>query len=348
MTQSGVGESRRLRGAVVGLGVIALARHLPAYGYMQNVAITAICDADDMALKAATRLCCKAAKYSDFSRLFEKEALDFVDICVPSYLHSIVAKEALRRGIHVIVEKPLATSFADAAELVNLAKKNHVQLIAMHTFKFYDSVRRAKGLLESGIFGQAKAFTTTVSHYLGNSARDSWIRRTGGPLWEYGIHYLYLAQYLMGQVVDISVSAAQGNPEDNATINIRHEGGANSTIQLIKSRAGSGSFEILTSDVRIRIVPGLDVLTIGHGSGHEWTWTSTMEEVKMNGAFITQAMLKGLRYLARGVRVTPHYKLLALAVESFLRGGSPPVSTEEALETIRLVETIALKMGNAR
>jgi predicted dehydrogenase len=308
---------------------------------MRHVAVAAICDTDNTALKAAARLFGKATRYTDFKTLFENESLDFVDICVPSDLHSAVAKEALRRGFHVILEKPLATSYADAAELVTLARTRHVELVPIQNFKHYESVRKAKELLQSGGYGQAKAFTATASYRLGDRGRDSWIRRAGGPLWEYGVHYVYLAQYLMGQVLDVSVSAPKRDAQDNATVSLRHEGGASSTIQLIQSRVNSWSLDILTSDIRIRILLGLDVLTIGRGS-------SVIGEMKMNGTFIAGGMMNALRYLVRGVTVTPHYRLLSLAVESLLRGGPAPESADEALETIRLLETIALKLGNAR
>ena len=108
---------KKLKFALIGAGGIANNAHAPAYEKMDNVEIVAVCDIiEERAKKMADRL--GAPMYcTDYKKIFELDGLDAVDICTPNYLHSVIAVDALERGINVFCEKPDAVSVAEAEEV---------------------------------------------------------------------------------------------------------------------------------------------------------------------------------------------------------------------------------------
>lgn len=100
-------EKRRI--GIVGCGLIAKARHIPAYKRMKKtVDLCAVCDLNEKIAKETARDFRISNAYSNVSEMLSKEALDIVDICVPSQVHAPVAVEAIEKGCDVIMEKPMA------------------------------------------------------------------------------------------------------------------------------------------------------------------------------------------------------------------------------------------------
>jgi len=110
-----------LRVGIVRLGNIS-SRHIPAWQTIYDAEITAVCDCRE-------ELLCKvphARGYTDFVQMLQQEKLDIVDICVPTYLHTVFALSALGQGIHVICEKPISLEKNDVQKLYSVAKKKGV------------------------------------------------------------------------------------------------------------------------------------------------------------------------------------------------------------------------------
>src|SRR5690349_4312107 len=112
--------SRSLRGAVIGYGFIAERGHVPAYasfnperGGLRITAVADICAARRERARAALP---DARIYESHAELLEREAgqLDFVDVTTPPCDHATIAHAALDRGLHVLCEKPLTTTVAEA------------------------------------------------------------------------------------------------------------------------------------------------------------------------------------------------------------------------------------------
>ena len=86
------------------------------------------------------------------------DRVDGIAIATPVHTHFPIAKACLERGKHVLIEKPLASSVAQGEELINLAKKNNLQIMCDHTFCYTGAVRKIKETIESGILGQLLYF----------------------------------------------------------------------------------------------------------------------------------------------------------------------------------------------
>ena len=116
----------KLRGGIVGCGLVTTLAHLPACRTVKDAEIVAVCDQrEEVAAETARRWGIPNA-YGDFTRMLAKEKLDFVDICTPPLTHYQLAIQAMEAGLHVLVEKPMATTLSEADEMVAAAKEHGV------------------------------------------------------------------------------------------------------------------------------------------------------------------------------------------------------------------------------
>ncbi|PYM79780.1 MAG: hypothetical protein DME13_24950 [Candidatus Rokuibacteriota bacterium] len=96
-----------LRGAIIGLGNVALEGHLPGWTRRDDVAIVAVSDTEGARRQPAEARLPAARWYDSAEDLVAHEPLDFVDICTPPASHGLLVCRALERGLHVLCEKPL-------------------------------------------------------------------------------------------------------------------------------------------------------------------------------------------------------------------------------------------------
>lgn len=197
---------RPLRGAVIGYGFISSKGHLPAYldrakekGDVEIVAIADIC-AERRAI-AADKLP-EARIYTDAEILLEQEAdgLDFVDIATPPAYHASIAQAALQRGLHVLCEKPLTTTLAEAQSLITAAEKHQRVIFPCHNYKHAPVVKAIREIIESGQIGKVRSVTLNTfrnTHAKGVTEWNTHWRREhrysgGGIAMDHGSHTFYL------------------------------------------------------------------------------------------------------------------------------------------------------------
>src|SRR4051812_35404583 len=118
--------SRRRRGAIIGYGFIAEKGHLPAYATSDQLEIVAVADVCAARREAAAQALPGARIYESHTALLAHESrdLDFVDITTPPYVHATIACAALDSGLHVMCEKPLATTVEDVRAAIEHADRS--------------------------------------------------------------------------------------------------------------------------------------------------------------------------------------------------------------------------------
>ena len=140
-----------LRIGVVGLGLIG-ALHARILYEMPHAQLVAVADIDaDTAGRIANE--CSCAAYTDFKEMCDKEQLDAVSICTPDQFHLENAVYAAQKGLHILLEKPIALTEKDSREIVAAAQQNNVRLMIAHSLHFdprYASIRDA---IETDRFG---------------------------------------------------------------------------------------------------------------------------------------------------------------------------------------------------
>src|SRR5436190_10373847 len=141
----------------------------------------------------------------DYRRILEDPAVDAVHVCVPNALHFQLAKDALEAGKHVICEKPLATSVADARELVALAATKKLRNCTFHNLRYYPMVQHMRRMREDGDLGQIQIVQGGYSQdWLFYDTDWNWRLQSkiGGPsrcLADIGSHWCDMAGHVTGQ-----------------------------------------------------------------------------------------------------------------------------------------------------
>lgn len=215
------GDIRRpLRLALLGAGRIAEVAHLPALAGRETIAVQAVVDTRPD-LEAVARRWEIPEWITDYRTLLERPDIDAVDVCLPPHLHATVAEQFLARGKHVLVEKPLATTLADARRLVAAARASRAVLMVAENWPFASSARRVARLLEEGVLGEI--FLLKAHHEGGfyvDRQTDSrtWASRIGeaggGYLIDAGIHAVSLARHLLGDFASVFAYATPGVPPE--------------------------------------------------------------------------------------------------------------------------------------
>jgi len=137
-----------LRTGVIGVGYLGKF-HVEKYAKLPHSKLTAVCDINQASCeKAANEYQCKAiTDYHDLVGL-----VDAVSIAVPTDLHYPIAKTCLENGIHVLLEKPMASTVAQADELIRIAKENHCVLQIGHLERFNSTLQALENVLDNPQF----------------------------------------------------------------------------------------------------------------------------------------------------------------------------------------------------
>lgn len=133
-------SDKRLRVGVVGVGHLG-SRHAQIYAAMPGVQLAAVCDIDrDRASGLAQSLGCESV--TDFRRLLD--TVDAVSLAVPTSLHAQIGLAFLRQGVHLLIEKPIATTLADADALIRTATRRGCVLQIGHVERFNAALEAAR------------------------------------------------------------------------------------------------------------------------------------------------------------------------------------------------------------
>jgi predicted dehydrogenase len=129
---------RTLKAAVIGSGLIAGLKHVPAFQKHQGrVRLTALCDLN---VEAARKLAAQHGipeVYGDISEMLAKVQPDVVDICTPPKTHAKIAIQCMQAGSHVLIEKPMAQTLAECDAIMATSRENNVKVCLAHSDLFY-------------------------------------------------------------------------------------------------------------------------------------------------------------------------------------------------------------------
>jgi predicted dehydrogenase len=233
----------KIKVAVVGCGAIAQRRHIPEYAANPNVEFIAFCDpVIERAQEFADRFGAKA--YANYEEMLSELKPDAVSVCTPNALHAPVAIAAANAGAHVLVEKPMAASDAEAEAMIEAARSNNVFLMVGHNQRLMPPHVKAKEILQKGALGRVLTFRTSFGHpgpeYWSVDGPGSWFFRKEeavmGAMGDLGVHKSDLIRYLLDDEVAqvtgfIGTLDKKGTEvDDNATCLLRMRSGAIGTL----------------------------------------------------------------------------------------------------------------------
>ena len=137
--------------AVIGAGNMGR-HHARNYYELETAELIAIADADESKKELAEKFGCKF--YKDYKEMLEKEKIDAVSIAVPTKFHKQVAFDVIKKGKHILLEKPIADNIQDAEEIIKEAKAYKIKLMIGHIERFNPAVQKLKELIDVGKLGQ--------------------------------------------------------------------------------------------------------------------------------------------------------------------------------------------------
>ncbi|MDG6932626.1 MAG: Gfo/Idh/MocA family oxidoreductase [Nitrososphaerota archaeon] len=197
-----------MTGGILGVGLIGLGEisliHEAGYNDDQRVKITAVCDLDSSLARSRAEPY-GARHYTDYSELISDSGVDMVDIALPHRLHYKAAKEALLAGKHVLVEKPMAMKYREAADLIATARAKGVKFTVAENTRHVELYQRAVSIIQDGRIGRVWNVRTMIagSEITRYSDRRSWVgskRLGGGIVIDAGVHTFYLFKWAFGGV----------------------------------------------------------------------------------------------------------------------------------------------------
>ncbi len=184
---------------IIGAGNIARV-HLESISYAKNCEVVAIYDRQpEVAKEAAEKFGVKAEE--SLEALLAREDIEGVILAVPNYQHNPCCLAAIAAGKHVLTEKPMALTVAQAEEMVEAAKKANVKLAVGLCSRFMAEPQIVRERVEKGEMGHIYAANCSVLRRRG--APIGWFtdksRSGGGPLIDIGVHAIDVAWYMMGK-----------------------------------------------------------------------------------------------------------------------------------------------------
>ncbi len=214
--------------------------HIQFANKIEHIELTALSDTDEAFLNDRSKELGVQA-FRDYRDMLAGGIVDAVSVVTPSHLHYEMGMNCLQAGIHVLMEKPLATRLSDAETMVKLAKDNKLKLAVMHQYRTYRASQILKEVIESGLVGRVLRVLWTWHEFRPESyfERDMWRttwKHAGGGITVYqNIHDLDLLCWLIGRPVTVSALIANqlhnNELEDTVSANIIFENGAIATFQ---------------------------------------------------------------------------------------------------------------------
>jgi UDP-N-acetylglucosamine 3-dehydrogenase len=256
-----------IRIAIAGAGAIAERAHVPALASIAEVQIVAIQSRTaDKAERIAQSLSSDNANrpkvYTDFDDMLARERPDAVGIFTPNNLHCEFTVKALIAGAHVLVEKPMAPTAADARKMVDgAAKANRVLMVAMQR-RFGGIERAIKDALASGAIGKPHFIRARLSHGGPQmwAPGQKWFTTAseagGGTMLDLGVHVADLAIWFMGEIDSVSgqvgTLAKQIEVDDTGAMILHFKSGAIGVVEASwSSMPPLSAIEIYGSEGRV-------------------------------------------------------------------------------------------------
>ncbi len=219
-----------------------------------------------------------ARTYDDFKAMAIREAklkngIEAVSIVTPNHMHYPAAKEFLRRGIHVICDKPLTSNLSDAKKLLKVAQESDALFILTHNYTGYPMVRQAREMVASGELGEIRVVQVEypqdwLAEPIEQTGQKQAAWRTdpkqsgaGGSTGDIGTHAYNLAGFVTGLelkelAADVHTFVKGRQLDDNAHVMLRYKGGAKGMLWCSQVATGHEN--------------GLKLRVYGTKGGIEW------------------------------------------------------------------------------
>lgn len=311
---------KKIRWGVLGFARIAKNEGIPAILESGNGMLYAVASRNEEKLQEARELFTPCMLYSDYETLLEDEAIDAVYIPLPNALHREWALKAMRKGKHVLCEKPLALNEEEVREMVETARENGVLLMEGFMYRYTRRMEKVMEILGSGVLGEIRHVDASFRFFLN---RENTIKMKkelgGGALYDVGCYPVSFISLILGEEpLEVRVLTEETDQVDvQISALLKYRDGKMAALHAGFNAFGRNYSEIIGTKGRLEIpdtfldVEGTLLLHTEKGS----------EEIPVEGCH----------------RYTLEFQDFSRAV---LEGGSPRVTLEESIRTSRIMDRI--------
>ena len=206
--------AKKIRVGLVGVGGMG-GCHFYNYEKIENAELVAVCDVrkDVAKQKVGNR---KIKIYTNLDRMLQHNELDMIDICTPSYMHKNMAIKLLKKGYHVLCEKPMTLNAKDAEKVVAASKETDKNFMVAHVVRFMKPYRVLRSVIESGELGKLIRLDMKRISGIPTWSWEDWMRdetRSGGVTTDLSIHDLDFVQSVLG--MPDTIQSYRYNMKDN-------------------------------------------------------------------------------------------------------------------------------------
>ena len=254
-----------IRVGVIGLGKMGLA-HTAILSTIPEAAVMALVDTDRRLGGVVRSMELRQPFYTSAEEMLDRESLDAVFVCTPTFMHFGIVQICLSRNLHVFVEKPMTLNYAQSKLLTDAARGRTLVTGAGYFFAYRRTFQHAGTLLRRGVIGTPRAFRGVVQHTEVLAPKKGWPfdrqLSGGGVVTNLTSHLLFLLSDYFGQPHAVSADLRQvhsSSVEDEATISLRYEKGLEGRVESSWCVRGKPILEISLS-----IEGDHGVLTVGH------------------------------------------------------------------------------------
>jgi predicted dehydrogenase len=343
----------RLRTGLVGTGKVA---HLHAAA-LQSVPASewvAVCGRPSAKLDAfAARYGVRA--FPSVEAMIEQAGVEALCICTPHLQHAAPTIAAARRGVHVLVEKPLAVTVADCDAMIAAAKAGGAALGVVAQRRFYAPCQRMRRAIDDGRLGRPVLGTVVIfgwrdeAYYRSDPWRGTWEGEGGGILVNQATHQLDLLLWYLGEAEEVcgfwgNLNHPYIQVDDTAAAVVRFKGGALGNLVVSNSQnpalyaqvtvhGANGASIGVQTDGGAMFVPGLSTITEAPFN-HLWT-------VPGEASHLARWKEEDAAEF-RSFDPTLHFHAVQLQdfLQAALAGRAPAVTAEEGRRTVALAEAI--------
>ena len=252
---------KKVRALVIGCGAIAHNCHLLGYDSDKDCEIVAVADPSPKNRKSAQEKFKIGKAYTSVEDMLKHESADCISITSPNAFHAEHAVMALKKGLHVLCEKPLCTNKKEITQIMRADKQADVLFMTAFTNRFYKGTQKAKQQIEAGKIGKPYMIRVRFAHegpkdWMMSKSFFNPAQAVGGALFDMGIHAIDLAQWLYGPIAKVSAITATLQHkipmEDNVILQFQFQSGALGYAEAgWTSKQGFAGVEIMGSEAGI-------------------------------------------------------------------------------------------------
>jgi myo-inositol 2-dehydrogenase/D-chiro-inositol 1-dehydrogenase len=188
-----------VRFGLIGYGLFGT-HHAAAIAAAPGARLAAVAVKSEKSRQAARNAHPAAEVTGDYRQLLERDDIDIVSVVVPNQMHFEVARDALKAGKHVLLEKPMALSASDCDQLIQLAERRQRLLAVGHELRLSSLWGRVRDLIDQGAIGHPQYALIELSRFPYRQGAEGWrwdIDRVGSWILEEPIHFFDLARWYL-------------------------------------------------------------------------------------------------------------------------------------------------------